>query len=111
MQKKMNWLLFQEITSYIKENYRDISLKQLSKNFHFHEDYFNRLLKAKTGMTYTEYIQNIRIKEAEKLLLNTKLTIDEIAVRVGYQNKGYFYRIFVDKHKMTPAQYRKEKLI
>lgn len=110
MQKKMNWLLFEEITSYIKQNYKDITLKQLSEHFHFHEDYFNRLLKAKTGMTYTEYVQNLRIKEAEKLLRSTELTIDDIAVRVGYQNKGYFYKIFTEKHKMTPAKFRKELL-
>lgn len=110
MQKKMNWLLFEEITSYIKEHYTDISLKQLSEHFHFNEDYFNRILKSKTGMTYTEYIQNLRLGEAEKLLLHTDLTIDEIAAKVGYQNKGYFYKIFLEKNHMTPAKYRKEIL-
>lgn len=110
MQKKMNWLLFEEITSYIKRNYNDISLRQLSEQFHFQEDYFNRLLKAKTGMTYTEYVQDLRLKEAERLLRTTGLTIDDIAVRIGYQNKGYFYKIFEEKHHMTPAKFRKEIL-
>ncbi len=106
MQKKMNWLLFEEISSYIKEHYVDISLRQLSEHFHFHEDYFNRMLKSKTGMTYTEYVQNLRLMEAEKLLLHTELTIDEIASRVGYKNKGYFYKIFVEKNHMTPSKFR-----
>lgn len=110
MQKKMNWLLYEEIASYIKQHYKDISLKQLSKHFHFHEDYFNRMLKSKTGMTYTQYVQNLRISESEKLLLHTDLTIDDIASRVGYQNKGYFYKIFTDKNQITPAKFRRKYL-
>jgi len=110
MQKKMNWLLFEEITSYIKQNFRDISIKKLSERFHFNEDYFNRMIKSKTGLTYIEYVQDLRLKEAEKLLLQTELNIDDIAARVGYQNKGYFYKIFVKKHNMTPAEYRREIL-
>lgn len=110
MQKKMNWLLYEEISSYIDKHFRDISIKQLSEHFHFHEDYFNRMIKSKTGMTYTQYVQNLRLKEAEKLLLHTDLTIDEVAAKVGYQNKGYFYKIFVQKNYLTPAKYRNEIL-
>ena len=110
MQQKMNWLLFEEITNYIKLNYRDISIKQLSEHFHFNEDYFNRLLKLRTGMTYTQYVQNLRLGEAESLLLHTNLTIDDIATKVGYSNKGYFYKIFTEKNNLTPAKYRKELL-
>ena len=109
MQRRMNWLLYEEIISYIKQNYRDISIKQLSEHFHFHEDYFNRMIKSKTGMTYTQYVQNLRLEEAEDLLRQTKLTIDDIAARVGYLNKGYFYKIFMEKNHMTPARFRKEK--
>lgn len=108
MQRKMNWLLYEEITNFIGQHYRDISIRKLSGHFHFNEDYFNRLLKSKTGMTYTQYVQNLRLEEAESLLLNTDLTVDEIATRVGYSNKGYFYKIFTEKNSMTPARYRKE---
>lgn len=110
MQKKMNWLLYEEVVNFIKQNYRDISIKQLAEHFHFHEDYFNRMLKSKTGMTYTQYVQSLRLGEAEKLLLHTELTIDEITAKVGYSNKGYFYKIFVEKNNKTPAKFRKEIL-
>ena len=110
MQQKMNWLLFEEITNYIKQNYKDISIRQLAERFHFHEDYFNRMLKSKTGMTYTQYVQNLRLGEAERLLLHTELSIDDIAAKVGYQNKGYFYKIFTEKNNLTPAKFRKELL-
>lgn len=110
LQKEMNWLLYEEITVYIQKNYRNISIRQLCEQFHFQEDYFNRLLKQKTGMTYTEYVQNLRLDEAERLLTGSSLSIEQIADAVGYQNKGYFYRIFAERHKMTPAKFRKEHM-
>ncbi len=106
--KKMNWLIFEEITNYIEEHYMDITIKELVQRFHFNEDYYNRLLKEKTGMTYSEYVQNIRLNKAEKLLKTTSLNVDEIANQVGYHNKGYFYKIFVERYKMTPFQYRRQ---
>lgn len=105
--KKMNWLIFEEITKYIEENYVQIAIKELVAKFHFNEDYYNRILKEKAGMTYSEYVQDIRLKNAHKLLLSTDMTIDSIAEKVGYHNKGYFYKIFVEKYGVTPAKLRK----
>ena len=107
----MNLLLYEEITSYIREHYRDVSIGQLVEQFHFQEDYFNRLLKAKTGKTYTEYVQEIRLTKAAELLIGTPQSIEQIADLVGYQNKGYFYKIFVERYQMTPAQFRRENRI
>ena len=109
LKKEMNWLLFEEITSYIQEHYQDITIQQLTAQFHFQEDYFNRLIKTRTGLTYTAYVQNLRLKKAESLLLETHLSIDEISKEVGYHNKGYFYKLFMERHKMTPAQFRKKE--
>lgn len=109
LRKEMNSMIFEEITSYIKVNYKNVSLQKLSERFHFQEDYFNRLLKSKTGFTYTEYLQNIRLSEAGHLLINSSITIEQIASMVGYQNKGYFYKIFKLHYKMTPAVFRKAK--
>ena len=108
LRKQMNVILFEEITDYINRHLNNISIARLSEEFHFQEDYFNRLLKAQTGLTYTEYLQSLRLKRAENLLLNTGLTIDMIAREVGYQNKGYFYKIFTERYRLTPAQLRKK---
>jgi len=105
--KKMNWLIYEEITGFIEENYASITVKELVAKFHFNENYYNRILKDKLGVTYLEYVQDIRLKKAHRLLKSTKLTIDEVADQVGYQNKGYFYKIFVDKYGVTPAKLRK----
>ena len=108
LRREMNWLMYEEITAYIRQHYRDITIRQLCEQFHFQEDYFNRLLRQKTGMTYTEYVQKLRLDEAERLLTSTSLSIEQIADAVGYQNKGYFYRIFTERYQMTPARFRKE---
>jgi AraC-like DNA-binding protein/mannose-6-phosphate isomerase-like protein (cupin superfamily) len=108
--KKMNWIAFMEITNYIQEHYADITIKELVQKFHFNEDYYNRLLKEKAGMTYSEYVQNIRLTQADKLLRTSKLTVEEIANQVGYNNKGYFYKIFTERFGVTPSKFRKQIL-
>ena len=61
-----------------------------------------------TGLAYTEYLQLLRLRRAETLLLTTDATIDQITEAVGYHNKGYFYKIFTERHQLTPAQFRKK---
>jgi AraC-like DNA-binding protein len=105
--KKMNWLIYEEIIRFIEENFAQVTIKDLIDKFHFNEDYYNRMLKEKTGMTYSQYVQDIRLKNARTLLESTQDTIDRIAEQVGYNNKGYFYKIYVEKYGETPAKSRR----
>ena len=107
--QRMNVILSNQIIDFMKLHLNHISIQMLTKEFHFHEDYFNRLLKSQTGMTYTEYLQMLRLEKAEQLLTDTDNTIEQIAEEVGYRNKGYFYRIFVERRGCTPAQYREKR--
>lgn len=109
MRREMNWLIYEEISQFIQLHLADISIRKLCEQFHFQEDYFNRLLKQKCGMSYIEYVQDLRISKAAELLVTTDLGIDDIITRIGYQNKGYFYQLFCKKYQMTPAKYRKKK--
>lgn len=110
LQKKINWMLFEEITDYMNQHLKYMSIGMLAEEFHFQDDYFNRLIKSQTKLTYTEYLQRLRLKRAEYLLQHTALNIDQIAEEVGYHNKGYFYKIFTERYQLTPAQFRKKKL-
>ena len=105
--RTMSWIIFEDVSDYMKQHYKTVTLRDLVKLFHFQEDYFNRLIKDKTGMTYSAYLQHIRLEKAEQLLTSTKMTIDEISEAVGYHNKGYFYKIFTEKNGMKPSQFRK----
>lgn len=99
--KTMNWLIFEEISQYIRQHYSTVTIRELSDVFHFHEDYFNRLIKNRTGMTYSSYVQNLRLEMAEQLLRNSDKSIEEIADIVGYQNRGFFYKLFEKKSHDT----------
>lgn len=105
--KTMNWLVFEEVSEYIRQHFATITIQELSDTFHFQEDYFNRLIKSKTGMTYSAYVQKFRLEKAEQLLQVSSMTIEDILEAVGYHNKGYFYKIFQEQFGITPSQYRK----
>lgn len=107
LRQTMNWVLFEEVSGFIKRHFSDITISDLMNRFHFQEDYFNRLIKGKTGLTYSEYLQQVRLNEAEHLLRSTDRSIEQIADDVGYHNKGYFYKLFKAKFGMTPSKFRK----
>ncbi len=107
--KEMNVLIADEVLRFIRENAADITIQELVHKFHYNEDYFNRLLKKREGVTYSAYLQRLRLEKARELLEETELGIDEIIEQCGYRNKGYFYKIFIEKYGMTPARFRAMK--
>lgn len=105
--KDMQWAVFADVCHYIRQNYRTVTIQELSEVFHFQEDYFNRLIKKRTGKTYCELLQEIRLYHAKQLLETSTMTVSEIAEEVGYHNKGYFYKLFYEKYGMKPGEFRK----
>ncbi len=105
---RMNQLLYKEVESYIRDNYQIVTIHHLVNRFHYNEDFYNRLIREYSGFTYSEFLQQIRMNKAETLLLTTKSSVDDIASQVGYQSKGYFYKVFIKYYGMTPGQYRRQ---
>lgn len=68
-----------------------------------------RKIKEITGQAPTEYIRSIRLKQAEKLLKTTNMTVLEVMFHCGFNNKAYFYREFAKKYHLTPKEYRNQK--
>lgn len=68
----------------------------------------SRLIKQKTGYNFQELLQHRRFETAEHLLLETDLSVEEIALDVGYENQSYFFRQFKERYGMTPRKYRLE---
>jgi YesN/AraC family two-component response regulator len=84
-----------EITEYINENYdQDLTLSLIAKKFNLSRYYLCKLFSRTTGFSLTEYLHNVRIKEAKLLLANSNLRISEIAERTGYNDVTYFCRVF-----------------
>jgi len=85
---------------------QNISLKQASKIAHMSTPYFCKFFKKVTGSTFNEYLVNIRIDKAKELLLKNNSTITDIAFQVGFNNLGYFYRVFKKNTKLKPSEFR-----
>lgn len=105
--RKLRDLLYQEIEQYLQKHYCDANIENLVNEFHYNEDYYNRLIREYSGQTYSERLKTIRLQKAEELLADERWSIEEIVARVGYQSRSYFYDMFRKKHGITPAQYRK----
>lgn len=99
----------EKILYFLRNNYtEEHSIKKLSNLIGMNETAFCRYFKSKTGKTVIEYLHDIKIGQACKLLLENKLTISEIAYQCGFNNISNFNRIFKRKTNFTPSAYYKE---
>ena len=93
---------------YVKANFRDnISLDTVASNANMNSSYFSRYFKSKTGENFVDFLARIRIEKAKELLIETELSIEEIAELVGYGNKSYFTKIFKKVTKVNPGEFRR----
>lgn len=96
-----------EAKAFIQKNFgNDISLDELSRVLNLSPYYFSKLFKEETGMTFMEYLTNLRLDRAKDLLKNSNLTMKEICSDIGYGDPNYFSRIFKKNLGMTPTEYR-----
>jgi AraC-like DNA-binding protein len=97
-----------EIVNYININYgSDIYLSSVAKLFYISESYLSRIFKKVTAFHMSEYIQIVRIKEAQKLLKETDFKIIEISEKVGFTQIAHFNKTFKKITDTTPLKYRK----
>jgi transcriptional regulator GlxA family with amidase domain len=68
---------------------------------------FNRKFKSEVGITPLAYLQSLRLNAARELLKDVTLSLDEVALAVGYKDSSYFSRLFLKYMDLTPAEYRK----
>ena len=94
------------VLSYIETNYARGSLTELAKLLHYDVYSLSREIRRRTGKTYTQLLQEKRMAQAAFLLKNTDRNIDDIASAVGYENMGYFHRIFRGSFGTSPRGYR-----
>lgn len=98
-----------EIMNYIQANYIDITLEDLAEHFYLSKPYISKYIKEKSGMTFGDLVKKIRMKKARALLKSSNMTVENIALTVGYQNVEHFNRLFKKAYEMTPVQFRNQK--
>jgi len=93
---------------YIKDNFgENISISDIAKQENFNVSYFSTLFKKETGLTFSEYLTNVRIDEAKRLLKETSLSIAVIMNNVGYNDTKHFTTTFRKHVGVKPSEYRK----
>lgn len=95
-----------KVLSYVETRYVEGSLTELAEMLHYDLSWLSREIKRQTGKTYTQLVQEKRLAQAAFLLRNTNRNVDDIAGAVGYENMGYFHRIFREAYGISPRTYR-----
>jgi len=97
-----------DILNYIEEHYSDydISTESLARIAKLTPGYFGKVFAECTGKTVNEHILELRMAKAKELLKASELTVNEIALKVGFSNSNYFITQFRKSFGLTPNQYR-----
>lgn len=99
--------LMMNIIGYMNQSYSEpLSLSSVADCFYISSGYLSRIFKEITGFTFTEYLSSIRIREAKKLLMDTRLKVTQIADQVGYGSITQFGRVFKQITGHPPLYYR-----
>ncbi|MCR6514520.1 MULTISPECIES: response regulator [Clostridium] len=95
---------------FIKDNVsKPIKLEDIASFCNLSPSYFSRLFKKETGKTVISYINEEKIEKAKELLKNTYLPIINISLDLGFDDCGYFIRVFKKATGVTPKVFREEK--
>lgn len=100
--------LINTIQKYILENYSDseLSLKKISEQFDISESYFSYLFKAETKKNFSEYLEEIRMQEAMRLVKESNVALSDLYLSLGYNNSNSFRRAFKKVHGVSPKVIR-----
>lgn len=97
-----------EAVRFIQKNYREkLTLEMVSAHVYMNPQYFSRVFKKRIGVSYTDYVNNLRIQHACKLLETSDFPSYRISNECGFNDPSYFNRVFFKQMKTTPNKYRK----
>ena len=97
-----------EIVQYLNEHYmEDLSLPSVAERFFISTYHLARVFKETTGFTFVEYLNSVRIREAQRLLCESESKVMAIAEKVGFGSIAHFGRVFKEVTGTSPLHYRK----
>ena len=102
--------MLDEIVDYLNKQYgEEINLNSVADHFHVNPAYLSRIFKSETGQNFNEYLNQVRMDAAVKLLMQDNFKINDISERVGYGNVSYFLKRFKGYFGCTPSEFKKKK--
>lgn len=97
----------QRAVKYMHKNYANgITLANVAEYLELSPDYFSRIFKEETGINFTSYLTDIRLKKAMELFKTTNMKVYEVSDAVGYSNMSYFSTVFKKKFGVNPFEYK-----
>ena len=103
-----NILKIKKILLYIRENFdKAITLEDMAKKAEMSAKYFGTYFKNMTGKTPFDYLCEYRVEKAARKLLNTDMSVTEIAYSCGFNDLSYFIKTFKRINKIPPGKYRR----
>jgi AraC family transcriptional regulator len=87
----------------------EYDLAQLAARAAMSKFHFQRLFKAALGVSPSRYHINLRMNEARRLLRETKRSVIDVALNVGYANPSHFARLFRRETGLSPSDYRRQR--
>lgn len=97
-----------KILNYISKNYdKKITNKRIADEFNYNPCYLNRVIISATGKSLHQYVMDFRVNTALKLLISTEFTIEEIALKTGFNSISHFSSCFKNTTGNPPSYYRK----
>ena len=99
--------LIRNATEYIAVHFsEEITLTDVAEAIHLNATYLSTLFRQVTGRSFKDYLNQVRIREAQHLLKNTDYPIMEISIACGFSDQSYFTKVFRKYTGLTPKQYR-----
>ncbi|MBQ2922756.1 MAG: response regulator [Tyzzerella sp.] len=100
-----------ETKAFVEKHYSDPSLSRslIAEHLSVNASYLSDVFKSETKIGLSEYITQVRIHNAKKLLSDSSISIQEVAKSVGCNSLQYFYQLFKKETGITPAEYQKRK--
>ncbi len=99
-----------KVIAYINTHFaEEITLETLSSMFYISPWYLSRTFKKVSGLSFPRYLNNVRIKEAKRLLRQTKMPVSAVYEAVGYGSNAHFGRAFKSLTGRSPQEYRRER--
>lgn len=100
--------IVKEITRMIKDRSGNLSLNECAEILSYHPNYISRVLKKEKGLSFTDMVNEEKLKIAKYMLLTSADSIADISARLNYNNVQNFIRFFKNQVGTTPSAYRKE---
>ncbi|MBN3040128.1 MAG: helix-turn-helix transcriptional regulator [Candidatus Omnitrophica bacterium] len=102
--------ILKDITQYLNQYFyqTNLSLKKISHDHKISYYHLSHLFKKQLGISFVKYLTRIRIAKSIKFLKNRKLTISQVAYAVGYDDPGYFCKVFKEHTNASPGSFRKK---